>query len=380
MLTSLSDSLREKPAHVQAAVLRSFQRGYGERGQRLPADAVAWANDLGRRLLAADNEETRRMGLELVRDLRLTSLAAELPAWLAADAKFPGLKIQVLDTLGAVGHPQFVALCAQLLARPEERLDVQHHAALHLGGRNDEAGRNALLSAFKTASEKLAIGLARGLSLGKEGAEALLAAAEQGQASPRLLKDPTVEQRLRTAGPPRLEERLRTLFESLPPEDDRLKQLQVARLDGFRQSPASAEAGAKVYEKHCAACHRLAGKGAKIGPDLDGIGARGLERLLEDTLDPNRNVDGAFRATVIHTVGGKVLTGLLLREEGDIVVLADEQGKELRIKSSEIEERRQTSLSPMPANVAEKIAEAEYYDLLRFLLNQRAAPVPAKMP
>jgi hypothetical protein len=28
----------------------------------------------------------------------------------------------------------------------------------------------------------------------------------------------------------------------------------------------------------------------------------------------------------------------------------------------------------MPANIAEKITEAEYYDLLQFLLEQKAAP------
>jgi putative heme-binding domain-containing protein len=375
-LLALRDSLRKKPPHVQAAMLRSFQRGYGERGKPLPNETVAWADELATRLFIADDEGARRLGLELVRDLRLASLAAELPAWLASDAKFPALKPLVLDALGAVGHPQFVELCAQLLARPEERLDVQHHAASHLGGRNDDAGRAALLAAFKTASEKLAIGLARGLALGKDGAEALLAAAEKGQASPRLLKDPTVEQRLRNARPAQLDERLQNLFANLPPEDDRLKQMQTARLEGFQRTPGNADAGAKVFEKHCAACHRLAGKGAKIGPDLDGIGLRGLERLLEDTLDPNRNVDGAFRATIINTVAGKVLSGLVLREEGDVVVLADDQGKELRIKAGEIEERKQTSLSPMPANVGEKMTEAEYYDLVQFLLTQKNAPQP----
>ncbi len=373
-LLTLEVSLRKKPAHVQTAVLRSFQRGYGERGKPLPEETAAWAIDLAKQMFAGEDEGARRLGLELVRDLKLKSVAEELPAWLAADAKYPGLKQPVLDTLVAVGHPRFVEFCAQLLTRPEERVDVQHHAALKLGERNDEAGRAAILAAFKSASQNLAIGLARGLSLGKDGAEALLAAAEKGQASPRLLKDSTIEQRLRNGKPENLDERLKKLFENLPPEDDRLKQAQAARLEGFRKSSGNAGAGAKVFEKNCAACHRLANKGGKIGPDLDGIGLRGVERLLEDTLDPNRNVDGAFRATVINTTEGKVLTGLVLREEGDIVVFADEQGKEQRINKRDIDERQQTPLSPMPANVAEKVTEAEYYDLLQFLLEQKTAP------
>jgi putative heme-binding domain-containing protein len=377
-LLLLRDSLRKKPPQIQKEILRSFQRGFSDRGLPLPEEFVAWANELARELFAADDENSQRIGLELVRDLRLASLSDELPAWIAADAKYHNLKTLAIDALGNVGHPRFVELCAELLARPGEPLDVQHHAAQHLGGRNDDAGRAVLLAALKTAPQNLAIGLARGLALGKTGAEALLEAAEKGQASPRLLKDPTVQERLRNGKPKNLEARLKTLFEALPPEDDRLKQLQVARLSEFRKQKRDAEVGAKVFEKNCAACHRLRGKGSKIGPDLDGIGLRGVERLLEDTLDPNRNVDGAFRATVINTTEGKVITGLALREEGDILVLADEQGKELRLSAAEIDERSQTPLSPMPANVAEKITEAEYFDLLQFLLEQKAAPQPAE--
>lgn len=373
-LLDLYESLRKKPAPVQKDVLRSFQRGYGERGKQMPDEAVAWANELAKQLFATDDQEQRRIGLDVVRELKLASAAEGLPDWLAADAKYPDLKPAVLDTLAAAGSPQFVELCSELLSRPSESLNVQHLAAQLLGQRNDDAGRAAILAAFKTASQNLAIGLARGLALGKDGADALLTAAEKGQASPRLLKDPTVEQRLRNAKLKDLDARLKPLLDNLPPEDDRLKELQVARLKGYREMPGKADAGAKIFEKNCAACHRLSGKGAKIGPDLDGIGVRGAERLLEDTLDPNRNVDGAFRATVINTVEGKVLTGLVLREEGDIVVFADEQGKELRLKTGDIEERKQTSLSPMPANVAEKITEAEYYDLLQFLLEQKTTP------
>ena len=71
----------------------------------------------------------------------------------------------------------------------------------------------------------------------------------------------------------------------------------------------------------------MSGKGAKIGPQLDGIGIRGLERLLEDTLDPSRNVDQAFRTTILNLKSGQVVSGLLLKEEGEVLVLADAAGK-----------------------------------------------------
>ena len=113
-------------------------------------------------------------------------------------------------------------------------------------------------------------------------------------------------------------------------------------------------------------------KGAKIGPQLDGIGVRGLDRILEDILDPNRNVDQAFRATTLALKDGKNLMGLVLRQEGQVVVMADEKGKEVRVNVDDIDTRRQSLLSPMPANFDQAIPEKDFYDLMAYLLSQRA--------
>jgi putative heme-binding domain-containing protein len=115
----------------------------------------------------------------------------------------------------------------------------------------------------------------------------------------------------------------------------------------------------------------MGGQGAKVGPQLDGVGVRGIDRLLEDIPDPNRNVDQAFRATALAIKNGQVLSGLVLREEGEVVVLADAQGKEVRIPKKDIEERTVSQLSPMPGNLAEQIPEADFYNLLGYLLAQR---------
>jgi putative heme-binding domain-containing protein len=217
----------------------------------------------------------------------------------------------------------------------------------------------------------LAVEIARGLAATAEGGETLLAEVTAGRCSPRLLKDATVEQKLNAAKLPDLADRLAKLTADLPAADERLAQLVDARRGGFAQAKVDPAAGRQVFQKVCAACHTLAGQGAKIGPGLDGVGLRGLDRLLEDTLDPSRNVDQAFRTTLINTTGGNVVTGLLLREEGEVLVLADAQGKEVRLPRSEVEERTMSKLSPMPANVADLIPEADYYNLLAYLLEQK---------
>lgn len=147
---------------------------------------------------------------------------------------------------------------------------------------------------------------------------------------------------------------------------------------GYLKSKPDLTLGLQTFKKTCTACHRIGGEGHKVGPDLDGIGVRGLDRVLEDVLDPNRNVDQAFRVTLLQTSGGQSLSGLVLREEGEVIVLADPQGKEVRVAKSDIAERRLSSLSPMPANVADLIAEKDFYNLIGFLLSQtpKSGPKP----
>ena len=59
-----------------------------------------------------------------------------------------------------------------------------------------------------------------------------------------------------------------------------------------------------MFEKYCARCHQIGGRGKTVGPQLDGISNRGLDRLIEDVLDPNRNVESAFRSSMIKLKSG----------------------------------------------------------------------------
>jgi putative heme-binding domain-containing protein len=186
-----------------------------------------------------------------------------------------------------------------------------------------------------------------------------------------LLQDSPVIERIKPRHNAQREERIAELTARLPPADQRIRELIAQRLAKAAAPGASLEKGAALFKTHCAACHKIGEVGQKVGPQLDGIGQRGAERLLEDILDPNRNVDGAFRATVIVTKAGLPITGLKLREEGKVTVLVDTQGKEQRISEDDIDESQISPISPMPSNVAELIPEADFQHLMAFLLSQK---------
>ena len=185
------------------------------------------------------------------------------------------------------------------------------------------------MEAMRTVPARGQLKIAQSLAGSAGGAETLLALVEKRQASPQVLLDRGVQDRFKAQNSAELKEKHAKLVENLePPSEAIQKQIETLRTK-FATAKGSAVDGAQVFTKNCAICHQIDGNGTLIGPQLDGIGGRGLERILEDTLDPNRNVDVSFRTHIIVLKEGDVVSGLFRREEGELLVLADSTGKEI---------------------------------------------------
>ncbi|MBA4188212.1 MAG: hypothetical protein C0467_09375 [Planctomycetaceae bacterium] len=231
--------------------------------------------------------------------------------------------------------------------------------------------------ALKDAPYRTAVAVGVALAGSPGGADDLLNAVKMGKAPARLLQEKAIIERLRAANVADLDKQIAALTKGLPAADLRIAELIKKRTAVFASSKPDKEAGAKLFAKHCAACHKIGETGGKIAPQLDGIGLRGTERILEDILDPNRNVDQAFRARVITTKDEKTITGLMLRVEGEVLIVADGEGKEIRLPTKDIELNRETMLSPMPANFGDVLPEADFVNLVAYLLDQKI-PVAKK--
>jgi putative heme-binding domain-containing protein len=105
-----------------------------------------------------------------------------------------------------------------------------------------------------------------------------------------------------------------------------------------------------------------------VGPQLDGAGNRGLERLCEDILDPNREVDPAFHIRILTLKNGTVQAGLQRRVEGETIILADATARETSIARADVAKEEVMPMSLMPAAFGEVIPEADFKDLMAWLL------------
>jgi putative heme-binding domain-containing protein len=361
-----------KDAVTQGQLLKAIQQASQERGIVLAERERAWAEPLVNGLVRSTKNPEAQLGIELAGALKLASAQPALLAR-AKNVKLPeAQRKSAIATLVSLAPSKSMPPLLEMLLVENENLAVREQVAVSLANSNQAEAHTALVKALQVAPAPVQLAIARGLAGSMQGGERLVEAVETGKASPRLLQDLTVVLRLRQAKIGKLDDRLARLTKGLAPADQRLQELLVKRRDAFTKASSDETVGRKVFEKNCASCHQIANQGAKIGPQLDGIGIRGVERLLEDVLDPNRNVDQAFRSTMLVLENGQLVSGLLLREEGEVVILADAQGKEQRVSKNMIQERQVSALSPMPSNFAEQISEPDFYHLLAYLLAQRA--------
>ncbi len=67
----------------------------------------------------------------------------------------------------------------------------------------------------------------------------------------------------------------------------------------------------------CSSCHSMRGEGGAIGPDLTQVGTRfSAKDILENTLDPNKEISDQYAATVFEMKDGSSIVGRLINEEG----------------------------------------------------------------
>ncbi|HRJ10637.1 MAG TPA: c-type cytochrome [Prosthecobacter sp.] len=149
-----------------------------------------------------------------------------------------------------------------------------------------------------------------------------------------------------------------------------LDALIAARSTAYAKAAPDKARGAQIFQTHCAACHQTGGQGGIIGPQLDGIGTRGVERLCEDILDPNRNVDAHFHLHILTLQDGSTLSGFLKAEAGQVLILADAAGREQRVSKSTVVKDDAQPLSLMPPVFGQTIPEKDFTDLLGWLLEK----------
>ncbi len=138
-----------------------------------------------------------------------------------------------------------------------------------------------------------------------------------------------------------------------------------------------AAAGAMIFHSPALACATCHSNGAgdttvrRVGPNLaELVPPVSDEELVESVLRPSHKIQKGFETTKLLTSEGQVITGILVTQTDENVVMRDPStNKEITFPANDIEEVVQSELSIMPAGLVNQLAGRQaFLDLLRYLI------------
>jgi putative membrane-bound dehydrogenase-like protein len=343
---------------------------------RLPEPPGTWANELTK-ALHDSRPELRLAAVRAATTFRIPRLDPSLLA-LVDDAKAPTeLRLEALRA-ALPRHPAPSAAAFDLLlsrlgaaAGPADRLAA---AALLGRARLDDARRLRLLGAVRSdpliAPDTLLAAFAP--PLGEQAASAWL---DYLEASLRAGWRP-VEADLRSMldAVPSIEGARRAALLEIIKEGAEARRARLAEFEPLLRSGDPVRGRALFFgtKAACATCHRVGDSGGLVGPDLTKVGAiRSGHDLLESILFPGSTFAQGYESYAIATADGRVLTGLIVRQDAVDLVLRDASGAETRLPRAEIEDVRRSETPLMPDGLGNAMSREEFRDLLAFLKSLR---------
>jgi putative heme-binding domain-containing protein len=136
--------------------------------------------------------------------------------------------------------------------------------------------------------------------------------------------------------------------------------------------------GAKLFTAQCATCHRVAGKGGRIGPDLSRIGvARSRAALVREIRTPHDWVPPAFETVTITTKDGQKIRGVKKNEDVFSIQVMDMRERIQGYLKSDVQVAYDKS-SLMPAYDPKRLSDGDLNDLVGYLSTLRGHEVAVR--
>ena len=143
-------------------------------------------------------------------------------------------------------------------------------------------------------------------------------------------------------------------------------------LEQVKQGRSFESGQAAFRQTGCIQCHRLAGEGGSVGPDLGGVGRRlSPHDLLESLVLPSKVITEGYATTEIETKSGEIVTGRIEREDERVVVVRAPAATEdaVTLRKKDIRRRALSGISNMPTGILNTLSEAQVLDLMAYLIS-----------
>jgi putative membrane-bound dehydrogenase-like protein len=138
------------------------------------------------------------------------------------------------------------------------------------------------------------------------------------------------------------------------------------RLEAIDWQQGDRQRGATWYQKlSCNGCH---GRRSAIGPDLSGLTRRFSRKdVFVAVAFPQRDVSPRYHTTLLQTVDGTIVSGMIVYESVDGLTLQNSSNETIRIAAEDVESRRELDTSLMPDGLLDSLTDRDLADLYAYL-------------
>jgi putative heme-binding domain-containing protein len=350
---ALAGTPGDKVQHLNTMQLAGYvglAEGLERRGKTLTTVAQDLTVPVAKEKYLAAINDLFRLAQPIVKDVKHPAGQRLLAIWLLAHSSWDDAKSTLVPLVTDAPEQEFRLAALRALASHTDK-EVPT-LLLKAWGSATPAVRREMLEAMLRRPERVA---------------ALLDAIEAKRIKASEIDAVRTRQLVKHADP-KVRERARKLLQDNLPADRQavLKEYQAAlALKG------EAKRGQEVFRKNCATCHRVAGIGTDVGPDIADTRTKTPAALLTDILLPNQAIDNNYINYLVTTKDGRVLTGILAAETATSLTLKRAEGQTDVVLRQDVEELASTGVSLMPEGLEKNITVPEMADLIRFLKDWR---------
>jgi putative heme-binding domain-containing protein len=172
-------------------------------------------------------------------------------------------------------------------------------------------------------------------------------------------------------------------LETDAPDDDLLMIIAYLRKIGTVAPPetpiGNIENGGRLFAAQCASCHRVAGRGGRLGPDLTRIGAaRSRAALIREIRTPSEWITPAFETVTVVTKDGQRIRGVKKNEDVFSIQVMDTRERIQGYMKSNLQDILYDKTSLMPVFDPGRLSDGDLNDVVGYLSSLRGADLSAR--
>jgi putative membrane-bound dehydrogenase-like protein len=342
------------PEHVKR-LMAGFESAYSGRSLAgLPPELVD--------ALAQYSGESITLGLRRGKPQAVSEALRVLADPLADHAR----QLQLLQTLGEVRLPRAVPAMLRLGCESSDNA-LRSAAFTALARYDDPAIASEVIRVYANMPEDVQAAAQSLLTARRTSAARFLEAIEAGTIDSHRVPREVVEKMV-LLGDPAIAQVVTRVWGPVKPATSAELHTRIDRLGAvIREGSGIPKPGKKIFDQQCARCHTLFGQGGKVGPDLTTYRRDDLDTMLLNIVNPSAEIREGYVGSVIAITDGRILSGVIVEEDKNVVVLRGADGHEATLPRDAIDTMRPSASSLMPEGLLNEMSAQQVRDLFAYL-------------